>query len=163
MENRESLLHLWRERMNLPFRQTTNRASPRAHSRRIKTDLEVVWTTPTIGSLQKQIDLSKWCFHFPGGGLRLRLPVSLSMKLVNGGGKIQCERRYFGHDQGAQKSYFERAHGACHCLRQEKLATESPWPLHFKHSHLRKRQSRSKFELLTMLEGPTEYGNARWM
>ena len=44
----ENSSHLWRSIMNLPLRQTTNRTSPRANSRRIKTDSEVVWLPPMI-------------------------------------------------------------------------------------------------------------------
>ena len=40
--------------------------------------------------------------------------------------------------------------------------TESPRPLHFKHSHWRKGWSRPS-SLHTTLEGRTEYVNARWM
>ena len=40
--------------------------------------------------------------------------------------------------------------------------SESPWPLHFKHSHWWKRWA-GPSTLHTMLEGPTKYMNARWM
>ena len=44
------------------------------------------------------------------------------------------------------------------------LATESPWPVHFKRSHWWKRRSRSKFATYTTLEGPTQCVNdARWI
>jgi hypothetical protein len=40
--------------------------------------------------------------------------------------------------------------------------TESPWPLHFQHSHWWKRRTGPSSLLHTTLEEPTEYVNARW-